>query len=45
MKTNNSFCFGRQNYTLPQVEVVEISIEQGFAQSIEEVTKDEEIEF
>ena len=45
MKTNRVFCASRQGYTLPQVEVVEISIEQGFAQSIENVTKEEEIEF
>lgn len=45
MKINKRICESRQIYTAPDAQLVEFAVEGGFAVSIENVGKDEEIEF
>ncbi len=44
MRTKTKPCARRQEYTTPVLERVEITIERGFADSIEAVGKDEEVD-
>ncbi len=44
MKTNKKICAARREYLLPEVEFADIVVERGFADSIEEVGKDEEVD-
>ena len=41
IKTNQQ----RASYSQPEVELIEVKTEYGFANSIEDVGKDEEVEF
>lgn len=45
MKNKTTNLTSRQAYLVPEVEQIEVLIEQGFANSIEEVGKDEETHF
>lgn len=45
MIINERICENRKNYAAPDAQLVEFAVEGGFAVSIEEVGKDEEIEF
>lgn len=44
MKSNNCICANRETYTTPDITLVEVLLEHGFADSIEIVGKDEEVE-
>jgi hypothetical protein len=45
MKTYPKICFTKQAYLHPEVEIAVIALERGFADSIEVVSKDQEVEF
>jgi hypothetical protein len=45
MKTYPKICFTKQAYLHPEVEIAEVALERGFADSIEVVGKDQEVEF
>ena len=45
MKTNLKICTTKCEYLLPEVEIAEVIVEGGFADSIEKVEKDEEVDF
>ena len=45
MKTIKNICATKRDYLLPDVELAEGALERGFADSIEVVGKDEEVEF
>ncbi|MBO5813697.1 MAG: hypothetical protein J6R13_04200 [Alistipes sp.] len=45
MKINERICESRQVYAAPDAQLVEFAVECGFAASIEEVVKEEEVEF
>ncbi len=45
MKINRKFCTAKCDYLRPEMEVAEIATERGFADSIEIVGKDNEVEF
>ncbi len=45
MKTNRKICTSKCEYLLPDMEFADIVVERGFADSIEIVGKDDEVEF
>jgi hypothetical protein len=45
MKTNRKLCDSKCEYLLPEVEFADVIVERGFADSIEVVGKDDEVEF
>ena len=45
MKTNLKLCTEKYEYLLPEVEIADVIVERGFADSTEIVGKDEEVEF
>lgn len=44
MKTNRELCTSKCEYLRPKVEFADIVVERGFANSIEIVGKDEEVD-
>ena len=44
MKTNSERCTAKCEYLFPTVEIADIIVERGFADSIEIVGKDEEVD-
>lgn len=44
MKTNRKKCVAKCEYLLPDVEIIEVFTERGFADSIEIIGKDEEVD-
>ncbi|MBO5235167.1 MAG: hypothetical protein J6B27_05610 [Alistipes sp.] len=44
MKTNRKKCVAKCEYLLPDVEIIEVFTECGFADSAEDVDKDEELD-
>ena len=45
MKITNLNCATKHAYLSPEVELAEVALERGFADSIEKVEKDEEVDF
>lgn len=45
MKTNREICTAKCEYLHPEVEYADIVVERGFADSTEDVDKDDEIGF